>query len=125
MSISLGNVRSTGKAPFPVTSMPIRITPKPEKNTAKQTQIERVYRSPLAGLGELHYLLREQTSFDLDKVIDFPFAFGRTRVLTVLESLGQWDRVGFMAGGPTERSTVWNGAARDGSGEGCAFVEPL
>ena len=88
MSIPLGNVRSTGKTPLPVISMPIRITPKLEKNPAKQTQIERVYRAFLPGLGDLRYLLREQTSFDLDKVIDFHFAFGRTRVLTVLESLG-------------------------------------
>jgi hypothetical protein len=88
MSIPLGNVRSTGKTPFPVISMPIRITSKSEKNPAKQTQIERLYRVSLAGLGDLHYLLREQTSFDLDKVSDFHFAFGKTRVLIVLESLG-------------------------------------
>ena len=88
-TIPLGNVRSTGKIPFLVISMPIKITPKPEKNPGKQTQIERVYRVPLAGHDDLHYLLCEQTSFDLDKVIDFYSAFGRTRVLTVLKSLGQ------------------------------------
>lgn len=88
MSIPLGNVRSTGKTPFPVISMPIRITPKSEKNTAKQAQIERLYYASLAGHGDLCYLLREQTSFDLDKVINFYFPFGRTRVLIVLESLG-------------------------------------
>lgn len=66
--VPLGNVRSTGKGPFPVISMPIRITPKPEKSPAKQTQIERTYRVSLSGLGDLYCLLREQTSFDLDKV---------------------------------------------------------
>lgn len=71
MFISLGNIRSVGKTPFPVISMPIRIMQKPEKNPAKQTQIERMYHVPLTGLGDLHCLLREQTSFDLDKVIDF------------------------------------------------------
>ena len=68
MSISLGNVCSTGKTPLPVISMPVRIVAKPEKSPAKQTQIERMYRASLAGLGDLHFLLREQTSFDLDKV---------------------------------------------------------
>ena len=33
--VSLKNVRSTGRESVPVTSMPIRITPKPEKNPAK------------------------------------------------------------------------------------------
>ena len=88
MSIPLGNVSSTGKTPFPVISMPIQITSKLEKNPTKQTQIERVYRAPLTDFGNLHYLLREQTSFDLDKVIGFCFAFGRARILIVLESLG-------------------------------------
>ncbi|KAF9648854.1 hypothetical protein BDM02DRAFT_3235344 [Thelephora ganbajun] len=69
ISISFGNVRSTGRVPFPVISMPIRIAPKPEKGPAKQTQIERMYRASLAGLGDLHFLLREQTSFDLDKKV--------------------------------------------------------
>jgi len=68
MSISLGSVCSTGKSPLPVISMPVRIIAKPEKSPAKQTQIERMYRASLAGLGDLHFLLREQTSFDLDKV---------------------------------------------------------
>jgi hypothetical protein len=68
--VSLGDVRSTGKAPFPVISMPIRITAKPDKTPAKQTQIERIYCTSLIGLGDLRFLLREQTSFDLDKVIE-------------------------------------------------------
>ena len=79
MSVSLGQVRSTGKAPFPVISMPIRITPKPEKNTTKQTQIERMYCASLPGLDDLNLLLREQTSFDLDKVSIFRFALVRVR----------------------------------------------
>ena len=66
--ISLGNTRSTGKEPFPVISMPIRIAPRPEKSPAKQTQIERMYRFSLPDLDDLCCLLREQTSFDLDKV---------------------------------------------------------
>jgi len=69
--ISLGGVRSTGKVPFPVLSMPIQITPKLEKNSAKQTQIERMYRASLSDLGDVHCILREQTSFDLDKVSTF------------------------------------------------------
>jgi len=78
MSIPLGNVRSVGRTPFPVISMPIRITPKSEKKPAKQTQIERAYRASIAGLdGDLgNLLLREQTSFDLDKVTEFCFALG-------------------------------------------------
>ena len=119
MSIPLGNVHSTGKTPFPV------ITSKPEKNPAKQTRIERVCRTPLARLGYLHYLLREQTSFDLDKVINFYFAFGRARVLTVLESLGQWNRVEFVVGGSVERYAIRSRTTRDYSSEGCAFVKPL
>ena len=74
ISIPLGNAHSTGKSPFPVISMPIRITPKPDKSPTKQTQIERVYHTSTSGLGDLHLLLREQTSFDLDKVTD-PFVF--------------------------------------------------
>lgn len=72
-SVSLGNVHSTGKAPFPVLSMPIRITPTPEKNPGKQTQIERMYSASFTG--DLHFILREQTSFDLDKVIDLRLHF--------------------------------------------------
>jgi hypothetical protein len=54
----------------PVLSMPIRITAKSDKTPAKQTQIEPIYCTSLTGLGELRLLLREQTSFDLDKVIE-------------------------------------------------------
>jgi hypothetical protein len=79
-SVSLGNVHSTGKTPFPVISMPIRITGKPDKTPAKQTQIERIYCTSLTGLGELCFLLREQTSFDLDKVTIQPCSHPDERV---------------------------------------------
>lgn len=68
--ISLGDVHSTGKTPFAVVSMPIKITAKPDKSSVKQTQIERTYHGSLIGLDDLYFLLREQTSFDLDKVRD-------------------------------------------------------
>jgi len=106
--VPLGNVRSTGKEPFPVISMPIRITPKLEKSPTKQTQIERVYRASLGGLGDLHCLLREQTSFDLDKV-SISASVWKARMLTILESLGQWDRVEFVVGRFAKRFTVRNG----------------
>jgi hypothetical protein len=88
MSISLANAHSTGKEPFPVISMPIKITSKPDKAPTKQTQIERIYGASLCGFGVLRLLLREQTSFDLDKVIYPSFALAQKRVLNVLESLG-------------------------------------
>ena len=125
MSVSLGNVHSTGKIPFPVISMPISITPKPEKNPAKQAQIERLYHARIAGHDDLRCPLREQTSFDLDKVITFHFLSGRTRVLTALENLGQRNRVEFVVGGPAERFTVRSGASRGHPDEGCAFIKPL
>jgi len=53
---------------------------------------------PLAGLGDLHYLLYKQTLSDLDKVTDFCFAFERLKVLIIPESLGQWDQVDFVVG---------------------------
>jgi len=53
---------------------------------------------PLASLGDLHYLLYKQTLFDLDKVADSCFAFERTKVLIISESLGQWDQVDFVVG---------------------------
>ena len=122
--VSLGDVRSTGKEPFPVISMPIRITQKPEKNPTKQTQIERMYRASLPGFGDLLYLLREQTSFDLDKV-SMSACVWAAKILTVLESLGQRDRVEFMVGGFTEWFTVRNGIVCGRQSEGCGFVEPL
>ena len=72
--------KSVGKTPFPVMSMPILFTSRaaPPKKSAKQEQIERVYRLRPAQEGERHGLpldgggvflwLVEQTSFDLDKV---------------------------------------------------------
>jgi len=122
--VSLGNVRSTGKEPFPVLSMPIRITPKPEKSPAKQTQIERTYRASLTGLGDMRCLLREQTSFDLDKV-SVSASVRKAGVLTVLESLGQWDRVEFVVGGFTERSAVRNTPSCGRQSKGSAFLKSL
>ena len=60
-SISLGNVHLTGKTPFPVISMPIRIAQKPDKSPSKQTQIERVYRVRLSGCADANFLLRKHT----------------------------------------------------------------
>ena len=120
--VSLGNVRSTGKDPFSVISMPIRILPKPEKSPTKQTQIERTYHVSLNGLGDLYCLLREQTSFDLDKVSVF-VSIWEASILTVLESLGQWDRIEFVVGGFTERFAVRNGTVGSRQSEGHAFVE--
>ena len=123
-SVSLGNVRSTGREPFPVISMPIRITPKPEKDPVRQTQIERMYRASLAGFSDVHLLLREQTSFDLDKVLISPYTW-MTSVLTILESLGQRDRVEFMVSRFAERFLVRNGTACGCQSKGYAFVKPL
>jgi hypothetical protein len=59
-----------GRTPFPVISMPILFSARNLKAMArKQEQIERVYRFPIATEEEDVYLtVREQTSFDLDKV---------------------------------------------------------
>lgn len=113
-----------GKEPLSVISMPIGITSKPERSPTKQTQIERLYRSSFASLGDLHCLLREQTSFDLDKV-PISGCIWKPGVLTVLESLGQWNRVEFMVGRAIERSAVRNGTARRRQSKGCALVKPL
>lgn len=55
---TLGNTCSTGNAPLPVISMPVRIIAKPEKSPAERTQIERMYHASLVDLGDLHFLLR-------------------------------------------------------------------
>lgn len=56
-----------GARPFPVLSMPILFSSR-GRTVEKQEQIERVYRVPLQ-TGENRFLtVREQTSFDLDKV---------------------------------------------------------
>ena len=125
MFTSLGNIRSTGKSPFPVISMPIKIIPKQEKSPAKQTQIERTYRASFAGLGDLRCLLREQTSFDLDKVLILLCPFGKRGALTALESLGQWDRIEFVVGRSAERSTVRSGTTPGCPSKGHALVKPL
>ena len=63
--VSLGNVRSTGRDPFPVISMPIRITQKPEKSPLKQVQVEHVYRASLVDLSGLQWLLHAAWWSDL------------------------------------------------------------
>lgn len=57
--------------PLPVMSMPITFSSHGYKGdiAGKQDQIERVYRLPLIGDGQNAFLtIREQTSYDLDKV---------------------------------------------------------
>lgn len=124
MSIPLGNIHLAGKTPFPVIPMPIRITPKPEKNPVKQTQIKCVYHALHPGLCDLHYLLYKQTSFGLDKVIDFHFVFERTRVLTVLESLGWWDLAEFMVSGSAKWFTIQNSTTCGCPSEGWLLSNP-
>jgi hypothetical protein len=60
-----------GHAPFPVMSMPIIFNSRHPKTlvTGKQEQIERIYGFPLKSKEDNTYLtVREQTSYDLDKV---------------------------------------------------------
>lgn len=61
------DLASSCGSPFPVKSMPIFFTVNP--TSRKQGNIERTYRLPSKAAGEYHrFTLREQTSFDLDKV---------------------------------------------------------
>ena len=68
--------RDVGARPFPVLSVPVLVSARGAGRAEKQQQIERVYRLPLPG--HLHrsggrdafLRIREQTSFDLDKVSD-------------------------------------------------------
>ena len=60
-----------GHTPFPVISMPIMFNSRHPKTlaTGKQEQIERIYGFPLKSKEDNVYLtVREQTSYDLDKV---------------------------------------------------------
>ncbi|PSR74072.1 hypothetical protein PHLCEN_2v10144 [Hermanssonia centrifuga] len=60
---------STGERPFPVMSMPIIFGSRHKAfNTTKQEQVERVYRIPGIGRDQVFLTVKEQTSFDLDKV---------------------------------------------------------
>lgn len=58
-----------GDKPFPVMSMPILLSSRGRpSNMLKQQEIERVYRVPLQSDRDGFLTVREQTSFDLDKV---------------------------------------------------------
>ena len=61
--------KDIGHTPFPVTSMPVLFTSRPRK-AAKQEQIVRSYllRAPTQEAPAETFSVREQTSFDLDKV---------------------------------------------------------
>ena len=62
--------REVGEKPFPVMSMPILLSHRAARagNAEKQQEIERVYRVPLQPEKDGFLTIREQTSFDLDKV---------------------------------------------------------
>jgi hypothetical protein len=64
------NDHELGKTPFPVFSMPIVFHSRNTKASlvGKQEQIERMYTFPLASNENVCITVREQTSFDLDKV---------------------------------------------------------
>jgi hypothetical protein len=58
-----------GKMPFPVMSMPILFDSRQSKlASAKQEQIERLYKFPIRESESVFLKVTEQTSFDLDKV---------------------------------------------------------
>ena len=63
--------REVGEKPFPVMSMPIVLSSRARAgaHTEKQQSIERVYRVPLLSEKDGFLIIREQTSFDLDKVL--------------------------------------------------------
>jgi protein N-lysine methyltransferase METTL21D len=60
---------TTGDRPFPVLSMPITFSSgRPAKGPTKQERVERIYRL-CTGSGDQAFMsVKEQTSFDLDKV---------------------------------------------------------
>ena len=59
-----------GARPFPVMSVPITVTSRARGAVEKQQEIERVYRVPLLPGRDGFLKIREQTSFDLDKVCE-------------------------------------------------------
>lgn len=62
------NAENFGQEPLPVISMPMLLDAKAKlKGQEKQEQVERLY-SVLSGQNEAILCIREQTSFDLDKV---------------------------------------------------------
>ena len=62
--------RDVGERPFPVMSMPIVLSSRARAgaHVEKQQSIERVFRVPLQTEKDGFLTIREQTSFDLDKV---------------------------------------------------------
>lgn len=58
---------SCGPRPLPVLSIPILFTSR-GYSSAKQEQVERIYRLVTPQRGQLFLKVKEQTSFDLDKV---------------------------------------------------------
>lgn len=67
--IDLASGSSLGSTPFPVASLPVLFSNN-RPNVGKQEKIERIYRIPLLSDQEKILQIVEQTSFDLDKVID-------------------------------------------------------
>lgn len=70
--INLGSP-DVGKRPHPVMSMPILFSSKSLKgksliHTGKQEHVERIYRIALGATEQVFLRIKEQTSFDLDKV---------------------------------------------------------
>lgn len=70
--INLGSP-DVGQRPYPVMSMPILFTSRGSKvkgmaHAEKQEHVERVYRIPLRATEQVFMRVKEQTSFDLDKV---------------------------------------------------------
>ncbi|KAK7683348.1 hypothetical protein QCA50_013610 [Cerrena zonata] len=59
---------SCGPRPLPVLSMPILFTSR-GYSSAKQEQVERIYRLTTPQRGQLFLKIKEQTSFDLDKKV--------------------------------------------------------
>ena len=101
-----------GATPFAALSMPIAFNLRAAKSGQKQEQIERIYNFPVTRLsqGEVSELspvpqlvkvslrIREQTSFDLDKVAPTKHtSLGRLHCSDTLENLGQWHRTQLMA----------------------------
>lgn len=64
------NDPDVGKMPLPVISMPISLHSRHSTSlqTGKQEQIERIYTFPLISNEIVYLIVREQTSYDLDKV---------------------------------------------------------
>lgn len=62
--------KTVGQRPFPVVSMPIMFGArnKSASPTAKQEQVERIYRISTASDNQVFLAIQEKTSFDLDKV---------------------------------------------------------